>query len=72
MSDKLELWNSDDVADFLRCARGHFNARIKPLPTFPRPRTLPVMMGGRLTRSRPLWVAAEVRAWAVENLETVE
>jgi hypothetical protein len=64
----IELWTSEDAATFLRCDRRHFNARIKPLPGFPRPRTLPSLVDGRVTRSRPLWIAAEVRAWAAENL----
>lgn len=67
----MELWTSDDTAAFLRCAPRYFNASIKPLPGFPRPRTLPVMVRGKLTRSRPLWLADEVRGWAAENLEVL-
>lgn len=61
----LELWNSDDCATFLRCSRRQFMERIRPVPTFPHPKYLPTIEGS----SRPLWHAADVRAWAVAHLQ---
>lgn len=61
----MELWNSNDCAQFFRCTVKHFTDRIKPVPSFPRPRTLPTAFG----RSRPYWLPQEVREWAEKHLE---
>ena len=50
------IWNSDDVANFLRCNRNHFMARIAPLPDFPKPIIIPP---GRNYR----WKEEEVKDW---------
>lgn len=68
----MELWNSEDVARFLKRDAEYFNRRIKPLPGFPRPRTMPVLIGGRVARSRPVWLADEVKEWTQSNLVVVE
>lgn len=60
----VELWNSDDCANFFRCSQRHFMERIAPVPTFPQRRYIPTVSG----RAGPYWVAKDVMFYAVPEL----
>ena len=70
---ELEWWSSDDVAAYLRCEAEHVNRCIKVHPEFPSAYTMPMVhRGGNPGRTRPLWKAAEVKAWAESHAVPVD
>lgn len=62
----VQLWNSDDCAEWFRCTQRHFMEKIAPQPGFPTRFSYPTVSG----RSRPVWDAESVRQWTEKNLQS--
>lgn len=56
----VALWDTSDIAGYLRRSTSVVREHIVCLPTFPRPIRIPGRGDGR---GQPLWKAKEVIAW---------
>lgn len=58
---EVDLWDVATIAQLLKRSEDQVRERVVCLPDFPKAIRLPAGSGGR---SRPLWKATEVIAWA--------
>lgn len=62
----IDLWDVETIAHVLKRSDDQVRERVVCLPDFPKAIRLPAVSGGR---SRPLWKASEVLAWAEKYRE---
>lgn len=60
-----ELWSADEVGAFFKRSPGYVLQTWACLPDFPKRINLP---SGK-KRGQPLWVAADIKAWALKFKE---
>jgi len=66
-AEENELWNADDIAQYLRLSRSSIQSRVICRKDFPRAVRIPTEsgLGGRR------WYAKEVKYWISRNREPV-
>lgn len=66
-AEQNEIWNSDDIAHYMRLSRSSIQSRVICRNDFPRAVRIPTDngMGGRR------WYAREVKEWVRRNREPV-
>lgn len=66
-AEEADLWNADDIAQYLRLSRSSIQSRVICRKDFPRAVRIPTEagLGGRR------WYAKEVKYWVSRNREPV-
>ncbi len=64
-AERSEVWNVDDIANYMRLSRSSIQSRVISRKDFPRALRIPTDngMGGRR------WYAKEVKEWLSRNRE---
>ncbi len=65
------LWDTQDIAGYMRKSAQVVRERIACLPNFPQPIRVPSKRGDKMISGHPLWKAKEVIDWTESHREKI-